>query len=138
MSLEISQPFTLDNNGQIQNVSNPGLQVDQHVNTLLSTVQGERVMLPTYGLNLAGLIFDPNDAALLTVIQQDVIQEFGKWEPSLQLTSVSPSAATDAHVGVAAVNVSYIVGSNQVGGAGKVKNQTVTITQGGTAVASAN
>ena len=134
MSLEIAQPFTLDNNGQITNVSSPALQVDQHVNTLISTMQGERVMLPTYGLNLSGLIFDPNDAALLNVLQQDVIQQFGKWEPSLQLTSVKPSPASDAQIGVAAVNVSYIVGSNQVGSAGKVQNRTVTITQGGTVV----
>jgi phage baseplate assembly protein W len=134
MSLEISQPFTLDNNGQIQNVSSPSLQVDQHVNTLVSTIQGERVMLPTYGLNLSGMIFNPNDEALLNIIQQSVIQQFGKWEPSLQLTSVQPSPASDAQVGVAAVNVSYIVGSNQVGSAGKVQNKTVTITQGGTVV----
>jgi uncharacterized protein len=134
MSLEISQPFTLDNNGQIQNVSSPKLQVDQHVSTLLSTIQGERVMLPTYGLNLAGLIFDPNNAALLSIIQQDVTKTFGKWEPSLQLTTVQPSPSSDAQVGVAAVNVSYIVGSNQVGSPGRTQNKTITITQGGTIV----
>jgi phage baseplate assembly protein W len=136
MSLEIAQPFTLDNNGSISNVSDPGIQVNQHVNSLLSTIEGERVMLPTYGLNLAGLVFNNDNAALIAVMQQDVTRQFAKWEPSIQITSATPSSSTDMQTGVAAVNVSYIQGSNQVGSAGKVQNQSIVITVGGTVVGS--
>lgn len=136
MSLEIAQPFTLDNNGSISNVADPGIQVNQHVNSLISTIEGERVMLPTYGLNLAGLVFNNDNAALLAVMEQDVTRQFAKWEPSIQVTSVSPSSATDMQQGIAAVNVGYIQGSNQVGSAGKVQNKSVVITVGGTVVSS--
>lgn len=136
MSLEIQQPFTLDNNGSVSNVSDPAAQVSQHVNSLISTIEGERVMLPTYGLNLAGLVFDNNNAALITVMQQDAIRQFAKWEPSIQVSSVTPAASTDMQTGVAAINVSYVQGSNQIGTAGRIQNQTVVITTGGTVVPS--
>lgn len=136
MSQEIAQPFTLDNNGSIAVVTDTSLQVNQHVNSLISTIEGERVMLPTYGLNLAGLVFNNDNAVLLTVMQQDIQTTFAKWEPSIQVTSIAPSSSTDMQTGVAAVNVSFIQGSNQVGAPGKVQNQSVVITQGGTPVMS--
>ncbi len=136
MSVEIAQPFTLDNNGSISNVADPGIQVNQHVNSLISTIEGERVMLPTYGLNLAGLVFNNDNAALLNVMQQDVTRQFAKWEPSIQVTNIQPSSATDMQQGIAAINVSYIQGSNQIGSSGKVQNKSVVITVGGTVVGS--
>jgi phage baseplate assembly protein W len=134
MSLEIAQPFTLDNNGAVSSVSDPATQVNQHVNSLISTIEGERVMLPTYGLNLAGLVFNNDNAALLGTMQQDVTRQFAKWEPSIQVTSIKPSSSTDMQQGIAAINVSYIQGSNQVGSSGKVQNKSVVITVGGTIV----
>lgn len=136
MSAELQQPFSLNNNGTLAVVTDPGQIASQHVNSLISTIEGERVMLPTYGLNLAGLVFNNDNAALITVIQQDVTRQFAKWEPSIQITSVTPSPSTDMQTGVAAVNVSFTQGSNQVGSAGVVQNQTVVITQGGTIVLS--
>jgi phage baseplate assembly protein W len=134
MSLEIAQPFTLDLSGGIANVSDPNLQVSQHVNSLISTIQGERVMLPAYGLNLSGLVFGNNDPVLIQVMQNDVNKAFSKWEPNISITSINPSATTDPMFGVAAIDVTYMAGSNKVSTLQGTQYKTVTITQGGTVV----
>lgn len=134
MSIEIAQPFTLDGNGNIASVTTPADITQQHVNALISIEQGQRVMLPTYGLNLSGLVFGTNDPVLLNMVQNDVTEAFGNWEPSIQITSVDQAAQTDAQIGIAAINVSYIVGTNIVGTSVAPAFQSATMSQGGTVV----
>lgn len=133
MAVEIQLPFQLGPNGTVATVTDAGVIADQHVQSLISTVAGERVMVPNYGLNLAGLVFAGNDPVLLNVIQNEVIDAFNYWEPSIVLQNVAPSQATDAQSGVAAVDVQYTVtGLNTVGSATLPVNQTATISVGGT------
>lgn len=133
MSVEIQLPFQLGPNGTVATVSDPAAIADQHVQALISTVAGERLMIPTYGLNLAGLVFGSNDPVLVNVIQNDVIDAFNQWEPSITLTNVNPSQATDAQSGVAAVDVEYTVtGLNAVSTSTTPVYQTATMTPGGT------
>jgi uncharacterized protein len=135
MSVEIQLPFQLGPNGIIATVTEASVIADQHVQALISTVQGERVMVPTYGLNLAGLIFGNNDPILVNVIQNDVINAFQLWEPSIQLTNVNPAQSTDAQQGIAAVDVEYIVtNTNAVGTATTPIYQQATLSTGGTIV----
>jgi phage baseplate assembly protein W len=135
MSVEIQVPFQLGQNGVIATISDPALIVDQHVKSLVSTASGERIMLPTYGLALAGLVFGSNDPVLLNVIKNDVISAFNLWEPSIAIQNVNPSQATDAQSGVAAVDVQYTVTNlNAVGTAVRPVTQTATMTVGGTVV----
>ena len=133
MSTEIQLPFQLGPNGAIATVSDAQTVVEQHVNSLISTARGERIMVPTYGLQLAGLIFGNNDPVLLNVIQNDVIDSFAQWEPSITIADVNPSHATDAQSGVAAVDVQYT--STQLNAVGTFTApvfQTATISVGGT------
>lgn len=133
MSVEIQLPFQLGPNGIIATVTAPTVIVDQHVQSLISTVSGERIMLPTYGLNLAGLVFGNNDEILINVIQNDVIEAFRKWEPSIQLRNIHPAQSTDAQQGVAAVDVEYTATNlNAVGTATTPIYQQATISIGGT------
>lgn len=135
MSTEIQYPFQIGANGIVSTVSDKATIIDQHVQALVSTAAGERVMLPSYGLSLAGLVFGGNDPVLLNVIQNDVVTAFGKWEPSVLIQQVLPSQSTDAQSGVAAVNVQYTVtGINAVGTAVSPMTQTATMTVGGTVV----
>lgn len=133
MTVEIQLPFQLGPNGTIATVTDLPTIADQHVQALISTVLGERIMVPSYGLNLAGLIFGNNDPVLLNVIQNDVIDAFQQWEPSIQLLSVSPSQATDAQSGIAAVDVDYaITNANAVSTVTTPIYQQATISAGGT------
>lgn len=135
MSVEIQLPFHIGANGAVATVTDQTEIVDQHVRSLTSTIASERIMLPTYGLSLAGLVFGANDPVLLNVVQNEVISAFAKWEPTVIIQSVNPSMSTDVQQGVAAVNVQYSVNSsNLVGTAQAPATQTATMTVGGTVV----
>lgn len=112
MRIEALVPFQMGQNGTIATVTSDAGIVEQHVQSLISTVQGERIMLPIYGLNLAGMVFAENDPVLQNVIQNEVIDAFRQWEPGIQLLTVSPAQSTDAQSGVAAVNVTYSLNSS--------------------------
>ena len=133
MSTEIMLPFQLGPNGAIATVSDDATVTDQHVQSLISTVAGERVMLSTYGLSLAGLVFGGNDPILINVVQNEVSAAFAQWEPNINLLSVAPAQSTDAQAGVAAVNVEYQSNTaNVVGTATSPIYQQATMSVGGT------
>jgi uncharacterized protein len=133
MSTEILLPLQLGPNGAIVTISDDATVVDQHVQSLISTVAGERVMLPTYGLNLAGLVFGSNDPILQNVLQNDVTEAFQQWEPNIILLGVMPAQSTDAQSGIAAVNVQYqSSNTNVVGTSTSPIYQQATISVGGT------
>lgn len=65
------------------------LQVLQsNIKMLLLTTKGERVMQPTYGTNLRRIIFELNVASVETIIQQEISQAIGLFEPRVVLTAL--------------------------------------------------
>lgn len=130
---QILLPFQLGYDNTIATTSDPSVITQQHVDSLVSTVQGERVMLPAYGLNLAGIVFGGNDPVLQNLLQNEVTAAFQQWEPGIQLTSVSQAQSTDAQIGVAAVDVTYVVQNpTAVGASATPVYQTANMTIGGT------
>ena len=129
MSFELLAPFQLNSSGSVATTSDPAVQAQQHVTSLVSTTPGERPMLPSYGVSLQALVFAPNDPAVVTVIQQDVVSAINTWEPSLTVKSVSPVPGSDPTQGQAAVNVDYVVAGQQ--GAPGSSVQTATVLVGG-------
>lgn len=128
-------PFQMGPNGTIATVTTDADITEQHVNALISTVQAERIMLPSYGLNLAGMIFAGNDQILENVIQNEVIDAFQVWEPGIQLLTVAQAQSTDTQSGVAAVNVTYALNqSNTVATSTVPITQQATMSVGGTIV----
>lgn len=133
MSNEILTPFQLTPSGAIAVTTDPGVQAEQHVTSLVSTTPGERVMLPSYGVALAALVFAPNDPVVVGTIQQDVTQALAQWEPSIIVNSVSPAAGQDPTTGMAMVNVDFQSGA--VPGAPGAGVRTATILVGGSVIA---
>jgi uncharacterized protein len=129
VSTEILQPFQLTSSGSVATTTDPGVQAQQHVSTLVATKPGERVMLPTYGINLAGLVFAPNDPAVIQTISQDVTNAVNTWEPSLTVQSVTPTPGQDPTQGQAMVNVDYSIASSA--GQPGTSIQTATVLVGG-------
>lgn len=111
MSTEILSPFQLTSSGSVAITTSPTVQANQHVQALVSTQPGERIMLPTYGVSLNALVFAPNDPAVINIVTQDVTAAIGTWEPSLTVNSVSPVPGNDPTTGQAQVNVDYSVGA---------------------------
>jgi phage baseplate assembly protein W len=62
---------------------------------LLSTTQGERVMVPTYGCDLHRFVFAPLTTGLLTEIREMVATAVVRWEPRIDLIEVSANADID-------------------------------------------
>jgi hypothetical protein len=132
VSIEIQTPFQLTPSGAIAVTTDPGVQAQQHVTSLVSTSPGERVMLPAYGVPLAALVFASNDPVVVATIEQDVTTALAEWEPSIIVNSVSPAAGQDPSQGAAMVNVDFQAGATP--GAPGASVQTATILVGGTVV----
>lgn len=106
MPREISMPFNIGEDGQVDTTSDPDGQVRQHVLSLVNTSYTERVMLPNYGVDAQSLIFenmDPNEVSVLTA--RYVEESFATWEPGVEMISVVPHVGPEGEVSV--VDVEY-------------------------------
>jgi phage baseplate assembly protein W len=56
---------------------------------LLSTSQGERVMVPTYGCDLHRFLFADLTTSLITEIRDCVATAILRWEPRIELITIS-------------------------------------------------
>lgn len=134
MATEILFPFQLDASGSVATTSDPYVQAQQHVTSLVSTTPGERVMQPGYGVTLAALVFQPDNAALIQTIQRDVTSALATYEPTVQVNSVSPVPGNDPTMGQAMVNVDFTVGA--LPGQPGAGAQTATVLVGGQVISS--
>ena len=55
---------------------------------LLLTNPGDRIMLPTYGTPLRGLLFEPNTPSLASKAKQVIINAIAQWEPRIVVTAI--------------------------------------------------
>lgn len=103
MATEISLPYRLDLSGKVVVETSPDALVRQHVEALVGTEPGERVMLPTYGVPSMATVFTPGiNASEILATQTERAMDI--WEPGVVLTSVIPSVTES---GVAGVAVTY-------------------------------
>jgi hypothetical protein len=77
---------------------------------LLSTVQGERVMLPQYGCNLDELVFESLDTRMKTLMADKVESAILYHEPRIELESVRLDDSQELE-GVVLIEVIYRVKS---------------------------
>jgi phage baseplate assembly protein W len=90
---EILQPFQLTPSGQVAVTSAPSQQGQQHINMIITTNPGERVMLDgSYGVGAASLVFEPDDGFLADQIVTATESQMAQWEPSIIVNSVVPVA----------------------------------------------
>lgn len=64
-------------------------EIEQAIHIILSTAPGERVMRPTFGCQLASLIFEPNNNRTAAQARRYVEQALGMWEPRITVTQVN-------------------------------------------------
>jgi hypothetical protein len=63
--------------------------IESSVKMLLLTSKGDRVMEPDYGTNIRSLIFESNVDGLESLIQEEIIEAFSRWEPRVKLSSLA-------------------------------------------------
>jgi hypothetical protein len=88
-SKEILFPFSFDRSGGVAITRDPDTQVRQHVEALLRTIPGERVMRPTYGVSLIDYVFENISPADQSDMQQRISDGFDAWIPSARLVTLS-------------------------------------------------
>ncbi len=75
---------------------------------LLSTIQGERVMLPQYGCNLDELLFENLDMRMKTLMADKVESAILYHEPRIELENVELDESGEVE-GVVLINIVYRV-----------------------------
>lgn len=69
--------------------------IGQSIRMLLSTMPGERVMLPEYGCDLYRLAFEPNDQATAGLAIHYVRQALERWEPRAEILDLDAGPDPD-------------------------------------------
>lgn len=93
-----------DNNGRLRY---PDLEssVRQHIEAILRTSQGERLMRPQFGGGLESFVHEPNTVTTRRSIQAAVSDSLGRWERRIVLDRVDvweiPERPTEIRVEIA-------------------------------------
>jgi phage baseplate assembly protein W len=82
--------------------------IEQSIRIILETLPGERVMRPEFGCKAKLLLFAPQNGATHSLLSLYVEQALARWEPRIQLESVS-SGADPAHDGVLQCSIAYTI-----------------------------
>jgi phage baseplate assembly protein W len=75
---------------------------------LMSTAQGERVMLPTYGCDLWKFVFRDLTTSLISELRDLVSTAILRWEPRIDLLAVTVTADED-EIGLVRIQVDFRV-----------------------------
>lgn len=67
--------------------------VRESIRVILSTDRSERVMLPQFGGGLRRYLFEPNTASTHRLLQQRILEALGRWEPRIEVESVTVTAS---------------------------------------------
>ena len=113
----MSTYFDLDSGLTITTAGSIKVKVDndaiiQSIRTILSTVPGERLMLPLFGSNLKYALFDPMDEITENVISTEIQDAINTWEDRITVTSVVVESLYDLNI--YSVSINYIVNSTGI------------------------
>jgi phage baseplate assembly protein W len=131
MTNEILQPFQLNSAGGIAMTSDPNVQAQQHIVSLISTSPTERVMLPSYGTGVKGAVFSPGSQFVTGMLQQEISRAMEVFEPNITVNSINVVSTGDPE-DPAQVTMDWSINNIQTGNSSGL--QTATILVGGTVV----
>lgn len=84
--IQSPHPFN-KNNGTV--ISNTGkYRIKQSIYYILSTVPGERFLLPQFGCRLHRIVFDPNTSEFAETAELYIREALNQWEPRIIVNSV--------------------------------------------------
>jgi phage baseplate assembly protein W len=101
-------PAAITRNGAVRLVGGVE-EIDAAIRMILSTVPGERVMRPDFGCAMWEMLFAPLTATTLGLIEQHVRAALERWEPRIDLGSVT--ADGDQANGAVHITLAYRVRS---------------------------
>ena len=63
--------------------------VKNSIVTAFTTIPGQKILNPTYGVNLTQYIFEPVDAFITMIIRDDIVTKLPDMEPRIEVVNVS-------------------------------------------------
>jgi len=93
-------------NGSLQYVRYED-DIEQAIQIILLTSNGERQMLREFGSNARDLVFEPNSQATRAALATSVRHALVAWEPRIILTNVTVTEGDEPNV--ALIHVDYVV-----------------------------
>jgi uncharacterized protein len=100
-------PPRLDARGRIELIHQEQ-DVEESIQIILQTHQGERLMRPEFGSELFRLQFAPNDAATAGLARRYVQEALTRWEPRIEVMEVH-AAPDERDYGRLLINIRYFV-----------------------------
>lgn len=88
MTVGISFPYTIDTAGVATATTDSSKVYVDRVLTLLSTNIGQRPMMPDYGVDWSGALFE-NDNMIAPAVTQAVKVAVGKWIPEVTVSTIN-------------------------------------------------
>jgi uncharacterized protein len=126
VSTEILQPFQLAPSGGVAVTAVPSQQVQQHLQSLVSTNPGDRLMQPQYGVPLAGYLFGLDRSQVALLANTDISVAIGKWEPMVSIRDVRTTLSNDS-LGMLAITVEYSPGPAPSSSGAQVHTATILV-----------
>jgi hypothetical protein len=81
--------------------------VVRSIHLILETEPGERVMRPDFGCGLRRYLMKPNTVATRALVRRDVERALERWEPRIELASVTAEPGDDP--ALVLIRVEYLV-----------------------------
>jgi phage baseplate assembly protein W len=99
-------PFELSSDGSIAVETDPDRQIHQRVRALVGTSPGQRVMNVNIGIDLAGLLFEPDDSLVEGELLHSVTTLLAMYEPGVNVLGIRPVIGKSSY-GVSSLEVDY-------------------------------
>ncbi len=101
----IAFPLRVDRLGGLA-MSSGNTDVQEAIDVILGTAQGERPMRPEFGCGIHNHLFDTIDAYTLGKIQYEIREALDRWEPRIDVLDVVPDLSR-VDEGVLIIDISY-------------------------------
>lgn len=84
---DLDHRFVADGLGNLKKVINVQA-VQTSIDNILRTRKGERVMLPEFGSNLSGILFEPTNSTMIDFLSRDLKQSIERWDDRVLVTEI--------------------------------------------------
>ena len=103
----VAFPLRVDQRGGLALVSRE-VDIDEAIQIIIGTAQGERVMRPEFGCGIHDYIFDTIDAYTVGKLQREIFTALDRWEPRIEVLSVDVNSER-ADNGELLIEISYAI-----------------------------
>lgn len=109
MATAIQMPFMLDSTGHIATLTDNDAITQQNVESLIGTQPGERLMLPTFGVNTVPVIFLPEAMGVVNAqLVTGVRQAMTTWLPQVTIQDIKVLPQAEGDFGASSIQVDYV------------------------------